>query len=160
MGTSPSYNLAPMRLAGSLFLAVAIVAACLLAAAEPGSAEREKQRRSKPAVITDGRLRPGHLEIIRLSGFPGKGVTGISFFPTAICEDSCGVRVFEGGRTNSRGAARLRVRVPGTFLDHRDRLTYFRDGERIEVNVTWQGSGGRFASADAKPEPIIVRTHD
>lgn len=45
-------------------------------------------------VITDGRLRPGHLETIWLVGFPGKGVVAASFFPTAICEDGCGSRGF------------------------------------------------------------------
>jgi hypothetical protein len=110
-------------------------------------------------VITDGRLRPGHLETIRVSGFPGKGRTQVSFFPGAICEDECSAQSFAGGRTDGEGAARFRVRVPGTFFDHQGRRVYFRDGERIELNVVWEGPGRSFDVADAEPEPIIVRSH-
>lgn len=126
----------------------------------PSALSAEGRREEvKPKVRTDGRLRPGHLETIRVSGFPGRGVIQVSFFPTAICEDSCGARLFRGGRTNARGAARIRVRVPGTFFDHRDRFAYFRDGERIEVNVTWEGPSHTFAAGSAEPEPIIVRSN-
>lgn len=114
---------------------------------------------TKPRVFTDGHLRPGHLETMRVKSFPGKGVLEISFFPTAICEGSCGARSFRGVRTNANGAAKFRVRVPGTFLDHRNRHEYFRDGERIEVNVTWEGPDHSFAVGDVEPEPILVRTH-
>jgi hypothetical protein len=112
-----------------------------------------------PRVLTDGRLRPGHLETIRVVGFPGKGDTEISFFPTAICEDACGARTFAVGRTDAKGAARFRVRVPGTFLDSRNHPVYFRDRERIDVEMTWEGSDRGFDIATARPEPIIVRTH-
>lgn len=110
-------------------------------------------------MITDGRLRPGHLETVRVKGFPGKGVTEVSFFPTAICEDECGAWSFRGGRTDAKGAAKFRVRVPQTFIDAHRHRTYFRDGERVEVDVIWEGPGHSFAAASAEPEPIIVRVH-
>jgi hypothetical protein len=110
-------------------------------------------------VITDGRLRPGHLETIRVTGFPGEGDIEVSFFPTAICEDECGARSFRGGRTDARGTERFRVPVPGTFINERGGSTYFRDGERIEVEVTCEGPGRRFVVAIAEPEPVIVRVH-
>lgn len=145
-----------MKSVTGALLALSVTGVCLLGAASSGSAGGRGVE--GPWVITDGRLRPGHLESIRVMGFPGKGITEISFFPTAICEDECGARSFRGGRTNAKGAARFRVRIPGTFLDHRNRSVYFRDGERIEVNVTWEGPGNSFRVADADPEPIIVRT--
>ena len=109
--------------------------------------------------MTDGRLRPGHFETFRIVGFPGKGATGVSFFPTAICEDGCASRFRRGGRTNGRGAAKFQVRIPGTFVDHRNRSAYFRDGERIDVFVTWEGPDDSFAVGTVEPEPIIVRTN-
>lgn len=148
-----------MSSAGSLLLVASVMGVCLLTVADADSAESRERGQAKPTVATDGRLRPGHLEIIRVAGFPGKGATEVSFFPTAICEDSCGTRIFRGGRTNARGAARFQVRVPGTFVDYRNRFAYFRDGERIDVNVTWEGPDRSHAFASAKPEPIIVRTH-
>jgi hypothetical protein len=131
----------------------------LLTVASAGSAEGRRLEGAEPMVITDGRLRPRHLETIRIAGFPGNGVTQVSFLPTAICEDSCSGRSFQGGRTNARGGARFRVRVPGTFIDHRNRFAYFRDGERIDVLVTWEGPERSFANGNAEPEPIIVRTN-
>jgi hypothetical protein len=110
-------------------------------------------------VITDGRLRPGHLELFRVVGFPGKGVVDISFFPTAICEDECGAWSFRGWRTDANGDARFRVRVPGTFFDRHEHRVYFRNGERIDVEATWEGANHSFAFATARPEPVIVRTH-
>jgi len=104
-------------------------------------------------------LRVGHLETIRVARFPGKGTTEISFFPTAICEDGCGARGFRGGRTNASGAAEFKVRIPGTFFNLRNRRVYFRDGERIEVNVTWSGPDRSFAVGSATPDPILVRSH-
>lgn len=138
---------------------MAVVAICALVVAEAGSADARTSKVRGPRAMTDGRLRPGHLEVIRVTGFPGRGVTEVSFFPTAICEDGCGARSFRGGETNMRGVAKFRVRVPGVFFDHRERPTYFRDGERINVNVTWEGLGDTFAFAFAEPEPILVRTH-
>lgn len=116
-------------------------------------------RRKEVRVLTDGRLRVGHLETIRVARFPGKGTTEISFFPTAICEDGCGARGFRGGRTNASGAAEFKVRIPGTFFNLRNRRVYFRDGERIEVNVTWSGPDRSFAVGSATPDPILVRSH-
>jgi hypothetical protein len=117
----------------------------------------DDDRAADPKVNTDGRLRPGHLERIRVVGFPGKGVTEVYFFPTAICEDGCGSRTRRGGRTDAKGAAEFRVRIPGTFLDKKNRSVYFRDGERIDLGVTWEGFDESFAVASARPEPIIVR---
>jgi hypothetical protein len=110
--------------------------------------------------MTDGRLRPGHLETIRVKGFPGRGFVEVAFFPTAICEDECAGRSRRGGWTDASGKGKFRVRVPGTFIDHRNRPVYFRDGERIDLEVLWEGTGHRFAVVTAEPEPIIVRTHD
>lgn len=147
-----------MKSSGKVLLVLLVGGWCL-----PGltlstsSANHEIKGIDHARVITDGRLRPGHLERIRVKGFPGRGITEVSFFPTAICEDECGARSFRGGRTNAKGAAKFRVRVPGTFLDHRNRSVYFRDGERIDVQVTWEGPGGSFRVSSAEPEPIIVR---
>lgn len=147
-----------MRSAGGPLLGVCIVVLCFLAATEGRAAAGEGgTREGHPRVITDGRLRPGHLEMIRVAGFPGTGHVEVSFFPTAICEDSCGARTFRRGPIDAGGAGRFRVRVPGTFLDHRNRPTYFRDGERIDVEVTWEGADDSFAFASA--EPVLVRTH-
>jgi hypothetical protein len=126
----------------------------------PGfAADHERGGGERSRVITDGRLRPGHLESIRVMGFPGKGIIDVSFFPTAICEDECGARSFRGGWTDAKGAGTFRVRVPGTFFDHRNRPVYFRDGERVEVQVTWEGPDNGFDFASANPEPIIVRVN-
>jgi hypothetical protein len=147
-----------MKSVGGVLLVLTVTSVCVLGVAHVGFAaghERGVQERAR--VITDGRLRPGHLERIRVVGFPGKGVTEVSFFPTAICEGACGARTFRGARTDAEGAASFRVRVPGTFLDYRDRSVYFRDGERIDVHVTWEGPDHSFDFASANPEPIIVR---
>jgi hypothetical protein len=114
----------------------------------------------RPGATTDGRLRPGHLETIQVKDFPGRGFVEIAFFPTAICEDECAARSRRGGWTDAGGEGKFRVRVPGTFLDHRNRSVYFRDGERIDLEVLWEGADRNFAVVTARPEPIIVRTHD
>jgi hypothetical protein len=150
-----------MSLAGRTLLTAMMAGACLLATAHAGTtsglgSDAEEEREAR--VFTDGRLRPGHLERFRVADFPGRGIMEISFFPTAICEDGCGANTYRGGRTNARGAAEFRIRVPGTFYDHRNRRAYFRDGERIEVNVTWNGPDRSFAVGSANPGPIIVRT--
>lgn len=151
-----------MSLTGRILLAALAVGGCSLAtvhaSATAGSSSDEAEA-GEARVFTDGRLRAGHFETIRVAGFPGRGTTEVSFFPTAICEDSCGARFYRGGRTNARGAAKFKVRIPGTFFDHRNRHAYFRDGERIEVNVTWIGSDRSFAAGSATPDPILVRTH-
>jgi hypothetical protein len=151
-----------MSLAGRTLLAGLIAGGCALvnvgaATAMGSTSDAVEEREAK--VFTDGRLRPGHLETIRVAGFPGKGVTEVSFFPTAICEDGCGANSIRGGRTNASGAAKFRVRVPGSFFDLRNRRSYFRDGERIAVNVTWTGSDQNFAAGSASPEPALIRTH-
>ena len=147
----------PRSAAGLTFVAALAAVSCWLTIAHgraiAGGPEAE------PRVFTDGHLRPGHLETMRVKGFPGKGVLSITFFPTAICEAECGANGFWGGRTDASGAAKFRVRIPGTFFDHRERHTYFRDGERIKVNVNWEGPDHSFAVGEAMPEPILVRTH-
>jgi hypothetical protein len=149
-----------MQSAGAALLGACVLGICLLAGSHAaGAPAHAKTERRHPRVTTDGRLRPGHLETLHLSGFPGEGVTEVAYFPTAICEDECGARSFRGGRTNSQGAATFRVHVPGTFIDHRGHPVYFRDGERIDVEVTWEGPGNDFAVASPDPDPIVVRTH-
>lgn len=149
-----------MRLAGGAFLAVAAVGLGLLASSGIGVAAGSRHWSERDVrVTTDGRLRPGHLETIGVKGFPGKGQVQVSFFPTAICEGECGARAFRVGQTDAKGAGRFQVRMPGTFFDHRERPTYFRNGERVEVNVTWEGPGERFATGSAEPEPVIAREH-
>ena len=147
-----------MRIAGVALLAVA---AGLLVAAfgGAGSAAGREGRGDAVRVLTDGHLRPGHLETVRVVGFPGRGVTQVSFFPTAICEDECSAPGFRGGRTDADGAGKFEVRVPGTFVDEHGHRSYFRDGERIDVEVTWEGAGRSFAAGSARPEPVIVRVH-
>jgi hypothetical protein len=151
-----------MSMAGRTLLAALVVGVCSLATAHASTTVRSGSNAAEERearVFTDGRLRSGHLEMIRVAGFPGKGITAVSFFPTAICEDSCGANSYRGGRTNASGAAEFKVRIPGTFFDHRNRHAYFRDGERIDVNVTWSGPDHSFAVGSANPEPILVRTH-
>ncbi len=147
-----------MRLAGRALLVGLLAGVCLVAAPGAGLGQGRGGGAEKgPRLITDGRLRPGHLETMRVAGFPGAGDLQVSFFPTAICEDECSARTFSGGRTDVHGNAWFRVRVPGTFFDNRDHPVYFRNGERVEVEVTWEGSGHRFDVASA--EPVIVRSH-
>jgi hypothetical protein len=145
-----------MKLVGGLMLVVSVTVVWLPTTATADSAEIGPGE-GKARVVTDGRLNPGRLETLRVVGFAGKGRIAVSFFPTAICEDGCGARSFRGGKTNARGAAKFRVRIPGTFFDIRERHAYFRDGERIDVNVTWEGAGHSFDVASADPEPILVR---
>jgi hypothetical protein len=121
------------------------------------ASDREGKRHAR--VITDGRLRPGHRETMRVEGLPGKGKIEVGFFPTAICEEECGARSFRVGRTDAQGAAKFRVRIPQTFINERGGSTYFRDHERIEVDVAWEGPGESFDFVTAEPEPIIVRVH-
>jgi hypothetical protein len=138
---------------------VAVLVCCLAtihaSAAESVAAAPEKEAK----VLTDGHLRPGRFETIRVKGFPGTGRTEVNFFPTAICENSCGALSRPGGMTNARGAAKFRVRVPGTFFDHRNKRAYFRDGERIDLEVLWHGPNRTFDVGVAHPEPILVRMH-
>jgi hypothetical protein len=110
-------------------------------------------------VSTDGHLRPGHIEIIRVKGFPGRGSTEIAFFPTAICENACSAIGRRGGKTTALGTGRLRARVPGTFIARNGKHVYFRDGERIDLQVIWNGPHRTFDVGSASPDPIVVRTH-
>lgn len=110
-------------------------------------------------AFTDGHLRPGHFEAIRIKGFPGRGRTEVSFFPTAICGRECAGISRRGARTDSSGSAEFSVRMPGTFVAHAGKRVYFRDGERIDVQVVWYGPEETFAGASVSPEPIIMRTH-
>ncbi len=141
-----------------LFVAVALV--CCFVVARAGATESiASAPEGKEKVFTDGHLRPGHLEAIRVRGFPGKGRIEATFLPTAICESSCGALPRPGGKTNSHGAAKFSVRVPGTFVDHENRRAYFRDGERIDLEVLWYGPDRSFDVGGADPDPILVRTH-
>lgn len=110
-------------------------------------------------AFTDGHLRPGHLEIIRVKGFPGSGSTEVAFFPTAICGDECVAASRRGGRTDSSGSGKFSVRMPGTFVGKDGKHVYFRDGERLDAQVLWYGSQEAFEVASVSPEPIIVRAH-
>jgi hypothetical protein len=104
-----------MSLAGRTLLAALVVGVCSLATAHASTTEglgSDAVEEREARVFTDGRLRAGHLETIRVAGFPGKGVTAISFFPTAICEDGCGASSYRGGRTNASGTAEFKVRIP------------------------------------------------
>jgi hypothetical protein len=151
-----------MSLMGRTLLTALAVGGCSLATAHanPTAGFSGNEAGAREArVFTDGRLRVGHFETIRVAGFPGKGVTEVLFFRSAICEDSCGATSYRGGRTNAKGAAKFKVRIPGTFFDYRNRHAYFRDGERIDVNVTWTGPDHSFAAGSVTPEPILVRTH-
>src|SRR3569623_3549290 len=102
-----------MRLVGLLLSAGLLLMAGLTVSAS--AAPRAGRQREAVRVTTDGHLRPGHLETIKVKGFPGKGRTWVSFLPTAICEDGCGSRSSPGGPTNAKGEGTFRVRVPGTF---------------------------------------------
>jgi hypothetical protein len=138
-------------------LVVAALLACSVATGLAGAEARGPEAEAR--VITDGHLRVGHLETMRVRGLPGKGVVWVSFFPTALCEDGCGALAFLVGRSDARGTVKFRVRIPGTFFDHGGRHVYFRDGERIDVNLTWEGPNRSFATGSAWPEPIVVRSH-
>jgi hypothetical protein len=140
--------------------AIALLAGLASISAGPAALGSDNDEAGKNLVRTDGHLRPGHLETIRIQGYPGRGTTEVGFFPTAICGKECGSVGRKGTPTDAHGAATLRVRVPGTFYNHRGGRTYFRDRERIEVVVSWEGTGDDdFDVGYANPDPIIVRTH-
>jgi hypothetical protein len=149
-----------MRIGRAAFAAVSIglLSIALVGGAMAARGERGAGRSVR--IRTDGHLTPGHLESIRVAGFPGKGSTAVSFFPTAICEKRCGAQSRSGGPTDAKGSGTLEVRVPGTFTNEHGHPAYFRDGERIEVEVTWEGTDHSFAVGSAEPEPVIVRVHD
>ncbi|MBS1891482.1 MAG: hypothetical protein JST59_09315 [Actinobacteria bacterium] len=141
---------------------VAVSAGLLLLAVITGvatAAPRATRRGGSVRVTTDSHLRPGHLETIKVKGFPGKGNLYASFFPTAICESECGAADLFGGRANAKGEGTMKIRMPGTFEDLHGHHAYFRDRERIEVLVSWEGEDGTFKTGNAEPEPIIVRDH-
>lgn len=140
-------------------IAVVALACCLVAAHANAMEGTVSAPEGEERVFTDGHLRPGRFETIRVRGFPGKGRIEATFLPTAICGSSCGALPRPGGKTNSHGAAKFRVRVPGTFVDHENRRTYFRDGERIDLEVLWYGPDRSFDVGGADPDPILVRTH-
>jgi hypothetical protein len=148
-----------VRVKGVALLTVSI-GLMVIASIGAGSATATGRRGSGPKVITDGHLRVGRRETIRVSGFPGKGVVVVHFLPTAICEDGCGSRGYRVGSTDAAGAGTFKVRVPGTFFNVHERPTYFRDHERVNLGVSWEGAGESFAHADAHPDPEIVRVHD
>lgn len=142
-------------------VATLVSLACCLAVAHASAMESIASAPEEEGgkVFTDGHLRPGHFETIRLKGFPGKGKIEVAFFPTAICERSCGAVSRLGGKTDVHGSAKFRVPVPGTFFDRRNKRVYFRDGERINLKVLWYGPDHTFDTGSADPAPILVRTH-
>ncbi len=128
-----------------------------LGTADSADGEKALLERAHLRVRTDGHLRPGHLERIRLTGFPGRGRVEVAFFPTAICEGFCGAETIEGNPTTARGSSTFAVRVPGIFFKAKKRV-YFRDHEQIDLNVTWISQDEEsFRSASARPRPIILR---
>jgi hypothetical protein len=139
-----------------IFLALAC---SLFSASASGSNVISQPPEMEAHAFTDGHLRPGHRETIRVKGFPGHGRTEVSFFPTAICGRECAGFSRRGARTDSDGSAKFSVRMPGTFIGQNHKHAYFRDGERIDVNIVWYGSKEAFATAFVRPAPIIVRTH-
>lgn len=146
---------------GRSALVAAVVFACLLMSGQAGATGSSVSAppETEGKVFTDGHLRAGHFETIRVTGFPGKGKTAVSFFPTAICGNSCGAVTRPGGETDGRGAAKFKVRVPGTFLDHKNRRAYFRNGERIDLQVLWYGPSHSFNVGSSRVDPILVRTN-
>jgi len=142
----------------ALLVAVSLlVVSSIPASADGRSGSRHEEGSAR--VFTDRHLRPGHLETIRVTGFAGRGRTEVVFFPTAICGAECAAATRRGAKTNREGAARFSVRMPGSFVDKDGKHVYFRDGERIELEVLWDGPDKSFDVADADPEPTLVRTN-
>lgn len=143
----------------ALPLASLLLACALAPAAANGSETASRPQEKEAHASTDGHLRPGHLETIRVKGFPGSGRIEAAFFPTAICGSECAAASRRGGRTGDTGAGKFVVRMPEAFVARNDKHVYFRDGERIDLQVLWYGAQEAFDVASASPEPIIVRTH-
>ncbi len=146
-----------MRSAGILVVAVVMTAFSSSTAGASSGAGYRDAAKGEPRVFTARYLRVGHRAAVRLVGFPGRGVVKASFFPTAICEEECGARSVQPGTTDASGEGLLRMRIPGTFFDKNEHVAYFRNRERVELEVTWEGSDHGFAAADA--EPTILRSH-
>lgn len=142
-----------------LLVAVSLLAVNSIPANANGERSGSRHEERKARVFTDGHLRPGHFETIRVTGFAGRGRTEVAFFPTAICGSECAAATRRGARTNRNGAARFSVRMPNTFVDKDGKHVYFRDGERIELEVLWDGPDGSFDVADSDPEPTVVRSN-
>jgi hypothetical protein len=140
---------------GALLLASGATAAPIIATAATG-----EEGKPHPLIHTDGTLRPGRMETIRVEDFPGEGKVEIAFFPTAICESECGAVARKAGRTDADGSGRLRVRVPGYFFNAEERRTYFRDRERVDLIVIWEGPGkDEFAVGSPRHDPVLRRSH-
>ena len=138
-----------------VFAGLATILAPLPSAAQPVS----KSEFESAAVHTDGHFRPGRIETIRVSGFPRAGKTEVLFFPSAICEAKCGAVARLGGSTNAAGSGVLKVRVPGYFFNAKNKRTFFRDRERIDLQVTWNGTNeDEFAVGTPRRRPVIVRS--
>ena len=143
----------------ALPFACLLLACALVPAGASGSETALRPQEKEAHAFTDGHLRPGHLETIRVKGFPGSGRTEVAFFPTAICGSECAAASRRGARTGDNGAGKFVVRMPGAFVARGGKHVYFRDGERIELQVLWYGPQEAFEVASARPEPVIVRTH-
>jgi hypothetical protein len=138
----------------------ALTLVALPSASADRAAETREEEFGKNIVLTDGHLRPGHLETIWVRGFPGPGRTEATFSPSAICEDECGAFGIDGGQTDRKGSARFRVRVPNGFINSRRKFTPFRNRERIDLEVLWYGRDEEeFDVGSADPRPVIVRVH-
>jgi hypothetical protein len=140
-------------------LVFSLLVCFLVPAGASGSEIVLRSKGNEAHVFTDGHLRPGHLETIRVKGFPGSGRTEVAFFPTAICGSECAAASRRGGKTGNSGTGKFAVRMPGAFVARGGKHVYFRNGERIELQVLWYGPQEAFEVASASPEPVIVRTH-
>lgn len=151
----------PALIAIGLLLLLIVSSVPIAGTFEAASAhEGSSNDRESALVHTDGHLRPGHLETLWVRGFPAKGLIEVAFFPTAICESSCGAITRRPGKTRADGSGKFRVRVPGTFINSEGGRTYFRDRERIDLQVLWYGRNkGEVSGGTARPLPVIVRWH-
>jgi hypothetical protein len=139
------------------------IAACavalLLSAAGPALAGPQGEF-GHATVHTDGHLTMGKLETISAKGFPGEGDIEIAFFPSTICENSCGAASFSGAKTDAAGKVKVRLRMPGFFYRGKKRVP-FLDHELLEVEVIWMGTSAdgeeEFDIGSAYPEPEFIR---
>lgn len=142
----------------ALPLAFLLFVGSLVPASASGSETALHPREKEAHAFTDGHLRPGHLETIRVEGFPGSGKTEVVFFPTAICGNECAAASRRGGATDGSSSSEFSVRMPGAFVAKDGKHIYFRGGERLDVQVLWYGPQKAFRVAFVSPEPTIVRT--
>lgn len=93
-----------------------------------------------------------------MSRFPGEGRVEVAFFPSAICEGSCGAVSRYAGRINRTGSGTLHVRCPGYFLNSDGHRTFFRNRERLDLQVIWKGpKKGEFDVGSPRHAPVFRR---